>query len=124
MTEKTTIRPGYTEPLAEHELTSKIIGAAIEVHKELGPGFVESTYEASLCFLFDDTGVAYDCQLEVPVYFRGRQAGVHRLDPARLLDSSSHHGDRSAGARQPRESVRERLFHVWLRPVAGAQRHH
>ncbi|MFC1610403.1 GxxExxY protein [Myxococcota bacterium] len=80
MTENITIRPGYTEPLAEHELTSKIIGAAIHVHKELGPGFVESVYHNALCITLAKRGIKFEKECEVPVIFEDVEVGVHRLD--------------------------------------------
>jgi len=63
-----------------NELTEKIIGAAIAVHRELGPGLLEATYEAALCVEFDDVGVAYKRQLVVPVVYKRRPIGEYRLD--------------------------------------------
>ncbi|MBN1442866.1 MAG: GxxExxY protein [Planctomycetes bacterium] len=62
------------------ELTEKIIGAAIEVHKTLGPGFVESIYEESLVIEFGERSISFQRQLVVPVFYRSRQVGQHRLD--------------------------------------------
>lgn len=56
----------------EHEaLTSEIVGAAIEVHKELGPGLLESAYEASLCRELSLRNVPFARQLAVPLYYKG-----------------------------------------------------
>lgn len=61
-------------------LTGEIIGAAIEVHKDLGPGFLESVYENALCIELQRHGVPFQQQVEVPVLYRGQEVGLHRLD--------------------------------------------
>lgn len=61
-------------------LTQRIIGAAIEVHRELGPGFLESIYEEALCIALTDCNLRFARQLSVPVCFRGHDVGEHRLD--------------------------------------------
>ena len=62
------------------ELTGKIIGAAIAVHRELGPGFLESVYEEALCIELAESGMKFRRQLVVPINYHGRQVGEHRLD--------------------------------------------
>jgi GxxExxY protein len=52
-------------------LTDKIIAAAIEVHRALGPGLLESTYEACLAKEFSDRGLVFQCQLSLPVFYKG-----------------------------------------------------
>ena len=47
-------------------LTSKIIGAAIEVHKVLGPGLLESIYETALCIELEERGLGSERQVRVP----------------------------------------------------------
>lgn len=65
----------------EHEdLTGQIIGAAIEVHRALGPGFIESVYENALVIALEKRGLKIQRQLEVNVYFAGKVVGTHRLD--------------------------------------------
>lgn len=65
----------------EHEaLTGAVIGAAIEVHKTLGPGFIESVYEQAMVVELRHRGVAFQRQLTVPVLYRGVEVGLHRLD--------------------------------------------
>jgi hypothetical protein len=54
-----------------NELTREIIGAAIEVHKVLGPGLLESTYEQCLCRELDIRRVPYQRQRELPVFYKG-----------------------------------------------------
>jgi GxxExxY protein len=54
-----------------NDLTHTIIGAAIEVHKELGPGLLESIYEKCLTFLLKEKGLNLVTQQKVPLYFRG-----------------------------------------------------
>ncbi len=62
------------------DLTGRIIGAAITVHKELGPGYIESIYEQALAMELRIAGLAFERQLVVPVMYRNRAVGEHRLD--------------------------------------------
>ena len=62
------------------ELSKKIIGAAIEVHRELGPGFLESIYEEALKVEFMEHGLHYDAQKEIQIRYLGVEVGIHRLD--------------------------------------------
>lgn len=67
--------------LLQEELTEKIIGAAIEVHKVLGPGLLESTYEAALALELGLRGLKYESQKEMPVNYKGFLIEVgYRLD--------------------------------------------
>jgi len=61
-------------------ITSRIIGCAIEVHRVLGPGLLEPTYETALCIEFDDAGMNYDRQVRIPAVYRGRALGEYRID--------------------------------------------
>ena len=54
-----------------NDLTGQIIGSAIEVHKTLGPGLLESAYEECLCHEFDLRGISYKRQHAVPVQYKG-----------------------------------------------------
>jgi GxxExxY protein len=56
--------------LLYEELTYKIIGAAKEVYKELGPGFLESVYEDALCYELDKLGIKYFRQIDLDVYYK------------------------------------------------------
>ena len=63
------------------ELTSDIIGAAIEVHIALGPGLLESAYEVCLADELNRRGIDFERQVELPVAFKGRQLDCgYRLD--------------------------------------------
>ncbi len=62
------------------ELTERIIGAAIEVHRHLGPGLVESIYEEALCYEFSLRGIPYERQKPVDVLYKGRTIKAQRLD--------------------------------------------
>ncbi len=62
------------------ELSKKIIGAAIEVHRELGPGFIESIYEQALKVEFAEHNFHFDSQKEIKIKYLGVEVGLHRLD--------------------------------------------
>lgn len=55
----------------ENEISHKIIGAAIEVHQELGPGLLKSVYEEALCYEFHLRKIKYERQQQVPVIYKG-----------------------------------------------------
>jgi GxxExxY protein len=61
-------------------LTERIIGAAIEVHRCLGPGFLESIYQKALVIELRNRGLGVVTELEVPISYNGQQVGLHRLD--------------------------------------------
>ncbi len=61
-------------------LTQKIIGAAIEVHRTLGPGLLESIYEEALCHEFDLRGIKYLRQVEIDVIYKDKIIKGQRLD--------------------------------------------
>jgi len=54
-----------------NKLTSEVIGAAIEVHKILGPGLLESAYEECLCHEFGLRAMPYERQKELPIEYKG-----------------------------------------------------
>ena len=68
----------------EHErleqLIPKVIGCMIAVHKELGPGFLDSVYHRALEIELDRRGIPYETEKEIPVFYQGRNVGMHRLD--------------------------------------------
>jgi GxxExxY protein len=61
-------------------LTEKIIGCAIEVHRQLGPGLLESTYESALCVELELKGLKFQRQTPHPISYKGKVIGEHRLD--------------------------------------------
>ncbi len=64
-----------------NQLSSKIIGAAIEVHKALGPGLLESAYEKCLCHELKLRGLSFDNQKPLPLVFKGEELDCgYRLD--------------------------------------------
>ena len=64
-----------------NELTEKIIGAAIAVHRELGPGLLESAYEACLVYELAQSGLKIESQKPLPVSYRGVQVDCgYRID--------------------------------------------
>ena len=62
------------------QLTEKIIAAAIEVHKTLGSGLLESIYEEALCFELKLMGLALERQLAIDVLYKGHAIQGQRLD--------------------------------------------
>jgi GxxExxY protein len=67
--------------LLEKELTNKIIGAAIEVHKALGPGLLESAYEKCLMKEFELSNISFKSQIELPLEYKGiRVDAGYRID--------------------------------------------
>lgn len=70
----------FREKYPHSDITEKVIGCAIKVHRALQAGFVESIYEKALCCEFDKSGVRYECQKVVPVLYDGKVVGEHRID--------------------------------------------
>jgi len=66
--------------LRDSEITNRIIAAAIDVHRELGPGFLESIYENALAVEFAIRGIAFIRQKSIPLFYKDHQIGEHRLD--------------------------------------------
>ena len=64
-----------------NHLTGKVIGAAIEVHKALGPGLLESAYEECLCVELELKKIPYERQKELPIEYKGITLNCgYRLD--------------------------------------------
>ena len=61
-------------------LTERVIGLAIGVHRDLGPGFLEAIYEAAMAIALAEAGIAFERQVAVPILYRGHKLGEHRLD--------------------------------------------
>ena len=60
--------------------TNRIIAAAIRVHKELGPGFLEGMYEEALTVELAAVGLLFEWQKLLPVFYHEHLVGEHRLD--------------------------------------------
>ena len=60
--------------------TERIIGCAIEVHRQLGPGLLEGTYESALCIELESAQLKYKRQVIFPVIYKGKEIGEYRLD--------------------------------------------
>jgi GxxExxY protein len=75
--------PGIQEDcmtLEFKELTGEIIGAAIEAHSKLGPGYLESIYETALVIELKKRGLTVQQQIERVVEYEGHHVGRHRID--------------------------------------------
>jgi len=66
-------------PLFE-AITHRIIKAAIDVHRELGPGFIESVYHRAMEVALQEAGLSYETEKEVSIHFAGVNVGCHRLN--------------------------------------------
>ncbi len=67
--------------LHEQQITGEIIGAAIEVHRELGPGLLESSYEICLARELELRGISSDFELPLPLEYKGVRLDCgYRLD--------------------------------------------
>lgn len=65
----------------EDLLTQKVIGCAIEVHKNLGPGLLESTYESCLVYELQQTGLSIKSQIKLPINYKNTTIDAgYRLD--------------------------------------------
>jgi len=62
------------------ELTSKIIGCTMTVHKALGNGFQEVIYQRALAIEFTDNGITFSREHEMPIYYKQQQIGTRRVD--------------------------------------------
>ena len=72
------MKPGME--LGNTRLTERIIAAAIRVHKEIGPGFLEIMYEEALAIELASSGITFERQKLLPIFYREHLIGEHRLD--------------------------------------------
>ena len=63
-----------------NELSHNVVGAAIEVHRHLGPGFLEIAYERAMRLELTARGIGYTTQREIPIIYRDEQVATARLD--------------------------------------------
>ena len=66
--------------LGNKTLSGRVIDAAITVHRELDPGFLESVYELALAHELRKRGIEFRRQVSVPILYDGEEVGEHRLD--------------------------------------------
>jgi GxxExxY protein len=62
--------------MQENELSYKIMGAAMELHKSLGSGLLESAYEAALSYDFRQMGIGVEAQVPMPLVYKEVKQGV------------------------------------------------
>jgi GxxExxY protein len=62
------------------ELSDRIIGCAINVHKSVGPGFLENVYKNSLCIEFNLNNIPYDKQKTYKIYYKNQVVGSYISD--------------------------------------------
>ncbi|MGB0768808.1 MAG: GxxExxY protein [Phycisphaeraceae bacterium] len=67
-------------PQRINDITQAIIGAAIEVHRQLGPGFIESTYQKALGIELDIRGISFEAEFPIQLCYKGRPIGDSRMD--------------------------------------------
>ena len=64
-----------------NDITEAIIGAAIEVHKQIGAGLLESSYERCMCRELELRGIPFECQKPLPVHYKGIELDCgYRID--------------------------------------------
>src|SRR5687767_1396407 len=66
--------------IGDTDLTDRIIACAIEVHRHLGPGLLESVYETALCLELESNGLSFTRQIGLPLFYKGVQISQHRPD--------------------------------------------
>jgi len=78
----TSIPRTYTDQngLKHHELTEKLIGIFYSIYNELGHGFLESVYEQAFSIALAESGIFFQRQIAVPVWFHGQKIGDFRAD--------------------------------------------
>ncbi len=69
-----------TDPLEKGRLSYRIIGAAIEVHRALGPGLRERLYEDALCIEFAERNIEFERQKRINVRYKGQEIGKYIAD--------------------------------------------
>ena len=77
---------GITEPrnglikMLHENITDKILGCAVAVHKAIGPGLAESSYQAAMAIEMTEQGMSFEREPSLPVTYRGKIIGHHRPD--------------------------------------------
>ncbi len=76
-----TINRRDAETQSFNELTERVIGACIEIHRALGPGLLESAYEECLCYELSQGGIGFERQKPLPVHYKDVKLDCgYRLD--------------------------------------------
>jgi len=65
---------------AYSDITGKIIGAAMKVHRFLGNGFQEVIYQRALAIEFERQGIAFEREMEMPIFYEDIEIGTRRVD--------------------------------------------
>lgn len=72
---------GHKEMLNDEETGKQIVDATLKVHRALGPGLLESAYQACLAYELRKRGLFVDCEVEQPVFYDGQRIDAgYRLD--------------------------------------------
>jgi GxxExxY protein len=75
------VKPAKQEEYPEEELTGRIIGAAIEVHKNLGPGLLDSAYQVCLAREMSLRKIPFEAEKQLPITYKGLSVdGGYRMD--------------------------------------------
>jgi GxxExxY protein len=69
-----------TLPAEVEDVMFRVIGAAIEVHKQLGPGYLESTYHRALCIELGLRGISYHFERKINVTYKGQEIAGQKID--------------------------------------------
>ena len=78
-TEEAEVRAPF--PMSDNRVTDQIIGAAIEVHRHLGPGLLETAYEECLCYELNQLGLRFERQVHLPIHYKGMKLeGAYKMD--------------------------------------------
>ncbi|MBY0494350.1 MAG: GxxExxY protein [Cyanobacteria bacterium] len=73
-------RVSSTLPPETDEVMFRVLGAAIEVHRHLGPGFLESIYQRAMCVELGERGISYEKKKRIAVVYKGHQLHGQELD--------------------------------------------
>ncbi len=71
-----------------NQLSSQIIKAAIRVHKELGPGLLESVYQACMLIELKDMGINVQSEVPLPIFYRGRKVNEEGFRIDQLVEDT------------------------------------
>lgn len=69
-----------TKGYSFNDVTGRIIGAAVEVHKELGPGFQEVVYQRALEMEFEAASIEFSREENIRIYYKGKHIDTRRVD--------------------------------------------